>query len=164
MEAVLSLQHIFRVARAVAVDTVRGIECAIVYIVEEDDAKIVAETWRGAFGDFVPSLAIVVVDGLPRGARVEWHVIRCQKSGEEEEEKEVKSRMAFEQHEVIAAVNEFQGDHGVLCMIYGSSQHHEALKSRYQNLAIQTIPSRAVYSLSSNNLTRHISCTIILAD
>lgn len=162
MEAALSLQHIFRVARAVAVNTVRGIECTVVYIVEEGDAKIVAETWRGAFEGIVPSLAIVVVDGLPRGARVEWHVIRCQKSGEEE--REVKSRMVFEQHEVITAVNDFQGDHGVLCMIFGSSQHHEALKSRYQNLAIQTIPSRAVYSLSSDNLTRRTSCTIILAD
>src|SRR5256885_556908 len=100
MEAVLSLQYIFRVARAVGVDTVMGIECAVIYIVEEGDAETVAETWRGAFEDLVPSLAIVVVEGLPRGARVEWHVIRCRKSGEEEE-RQMKSCMAFEQHEVI---------------------------------------------------------------
>jgi hypothetical protein len=164
MEAVLSLQHIFRVARAVGIDPARGIECAVVYIVDEGDVEIVAETWNGEgiFED-VPPLAIVVVDGLPRGAKVEWHVIRCRKFGEEEE-REVKSRMAFEQHEVITAINEFQGDHGVLCMIFGSSQHHKALQSRYTNLAIQIIPSRAIYSMSNNKITQQSSCTIILAD
>ena len=161
MEAVLSLQHIFRVARAVNVDPMSGIECAVAYIVDESDVPLVAETWRSAF-EVVPSLAIVVVDGLPRGARVEWHVIRCQKSTEDE--KKARSRMAFEQHEVITAINDVTHSHGGLCMIFGSSEHYDSLRSRYKNIAMQTIPSKAIYSTSNNEIKKHESCTVILAD
>lgn len=164
MEAVLALQHIFRVARAVGVDPSSGIECAVAYVVHESDVSTVAETWRGRFEMIPPSLAVVVVEGLPRGARVEWHIIRCRKTSEDEMEAK-KAHMAFEQHEVITAINEFSSAYGVLCIIFGSSQERNALSSRYKSIAIQNIPSKAVYSISSTNeIKEHSSCTIVLAD
>ena len=160
-EAVLSLQHIFRVARAVRVDPERGIEGAVVYIVDERDVKIVAETWTSAFEE-APQLAIVVVKGLPRGARVEWHVIRCQKTTEENVPPRL--RMAFEEHEMVRAIGDLQGDHGVLCMSFGCSKFPSSVQSRYPNTAVQTIPSAAIYSVSKGTPARRNACTIILSE
>jgi hypothetical protein len=157
MEAVISLQHIFRVARAVNIDPLTGVECAVAYVVEETDLNIVAETWKRAFEE-APELAVVLVDGLPRGAKVEWHLIRCQKSSDEAGE--ARFRMLFEEHRVPSTISDIRGELGLLCMIFGS---HEINTSTYTNIAIQTIPSRAVYSVN-NGIKRHKSCTIILAE
>ena len=117
MEAVLSLQHIFRVARAVNVDPLIGIEGGVVYIVDERDALIVARTWDMAF-DGPPRLGIVVVNGLPRGARVEWHILRCQKSAEDAIPPV--TRVVFDD-EAEGVLHEFSGEQGVLCMIFGKT-------------------------------------------
>ena len=161
MESVISLQHIFRVARAVNVDPFTGIEGAVVYIVDESDTEIVFETWNAAFED-KPPLAIIVVDGLPRGARVEWHVIRCQRCSDEP--KTAKFRMAFEEHQVITAITELRDNHGVLCITFGSSKQHNSIRSKYTNLALQTIPTNAVFSVKGTKIERHPSCTIILTE
>ena len=160
MEAVISLQHIFRVARAVNVNPSTGFEGAVVYIVQEEDVQVVAETWKNSFED-APQLAIVLVDGLPRGARVEWHVIRCQKSSDEVSKPRV--RMAVEEHQVSTAINELRGEHGVLCMVFGSQEIIPRITLRYKDVAVQTIPSRAVYSVT-NGIVQHKSCTIILSE
>lgn len=161
MESVLSLQHIFRVSRAVNVDPETGIEGAVVYIVDEGDVEIVGKTWNAAF-DLAPPLAIVVVDGLPRGARVEWHVVRCQRSSEDA--KEGKFRLTFEEHEVITAITEFRDTYGVLCLTFGSSTQHLSIHSKYNDVAIQRIPSNAVFSISGTKVERHPSCTFILSE
>lgn len=160
MEAVISLQHIFRVARAVNVDPLTSLEGAVAYIVEETDVQVVAETWRNAFED-VPELAIVLVDNLPRGAKVEWHVIRCQKSSDQSTESGF--QMAFEEHRVLTAVTDLRGEHGVLCMTFGSQEIVAKIKSRYTNVAVQTIPSKAVYSMK-DGIQQHKSFTIILSE
>jgi hypothetical protein len=161
IESVLSLQHIFRVSRAVNVDPETGIEGAVVYIVDEGDVEIVGKTWTVAF-DVAPPLAIVVVDGLPRGARVEWHVIRCQRSSEDA--KRGNFRMTFEEHEVITAINEFRDVYGVLCVTFGSSKQHLSIQSKYNNVAFQRIPSNALFSISGTKVERHPSCTFILSE
>jgi hypothetical protein len=161
MESVLSLQHIFRVSRAVNVDPETGIEGAVVYIVDESDVEIVRETWNAAFDVTLP-LAIVVVDGLPRGARVEWHVIRCQRRSEDA--KQGKFRMTFEEHEVITAITEFRDTYGVLCVTFGSSKQHLSIQSKYNDVVIQRIPSKAVFSILGTKVQRHPSCTIILSE
>lgn len=160
MEAVISLQHIFRVARAVSVDPLNGLEGAIAYIVDERDVQVVGETWKNAFED-APQLTIVLVDDLPRGARVEWHVIRCQKSSDEVQNS--RFQMAFEEHQVITAIDDLRGDHGLLCMIFGSQETLPKIKSRYTNVAVETIPSKAIYSVK-NGIHQHKSCTIILSE
>lgn len=160
MEAVISLQHIFRVARAVNVDPLIGLEGAVAYIVQEEDVQVVAETWKNSFED-APQLAIVLVDGLPRGARVEWHVIRCQKSSDESSKPRL--RMEVEEHKVITAINELQSQYGVLCMVFGSQEMIPNIISRYKDVAIQTIPSRTVYSVN-NGIIQHKSCTFILSE
>jgi len=157
----LSLQHIFRVARAVRVDPERGIEGAVVYIVDERDVKIVAETWTSAFEE-APQLAIVVVKGLPRGARVEWHVIRCQKTTEENVPPRL--RMAFEEHEIMTAISDLRRAHDVLCMSFGSTKFLQSTRSRYPNMAVQVIPSTAIYSVSKGTIARRNACTIILSE
>src|SRR5271170_1199651 len=160
-EAVLSLQHIFRVAKAVRVDPESGIEGAVVYIVDEGDVNIVAETWGSAFEE-APELAVVVVKGLPRGARVEWHVIRCQKTTEEDTPP--RSRMAFEEHEMMTAISDLRGAHDVLCMSFGSTTFLQSMRSRYPNMAVQVIPSTAIYSVSKGTIARRNACTIILSE
>jgi hypothetical protein len=136
-------------------------EGVVVYIVDESDAEIVSETWNAAFEDR-PPLAIVVVDGLPRGARVEWHVIRCQKSSDEPTT--AKFRMTFEEHQVLTGINELKDNHGVLCTTFGSSKQHDSLRPKYANVALQMIPSRAVFSIKGTKIERHPSCTIILSE
>lgn len=160
MEAVISLQHIFRVARAVSVDPMSGLESTVVYIIDERDVQVVAEAWKNAFEN-APELTIVLVDDLPRGARVEWHVIRCQKSSDEARNSRI--QMAFEEHQVITAINDLRGDYGILCMIFGSREILPEIKSRYTNVAVQTIPSKAIYSVN-NGIHQHKSCTIILSE
>jgi hypothetical protein len=160
-EAVLSLQHIFRVARAVRVDPESGIEGTVVYIVDEGDVNIVAETWRNAFEE-ASDLAVVVVKGLPRGARVEWHVIRCQKITEEDTPPRL--RMAFEEHEMMTAISDLRGAHDVLCMSFGSTTFLQSTRSRYPNMAVQVIPSTAIYSVSKGTIARRNACTIILSE
>jgi hypothetical protein len=161
MESALSLQHIFRVARAVNVDPSTSIEGAVVYIVDENDTEIVSETWNAAFED-KPSLAIIVVDGLPRGARVEWHVIRCQKWSDEP--KTAKFRMAFDEHQVVTAITELRGNHGMLCITFGSSKQNNLIRSKYANLVLQSIPTNAVFSVKGTKIERHPLCTIILTE
>jgi hypothetical protein len=161
MESVLSLQHIFRVSRAVNVDPGTGIEGAVVYIVDESDVEIVGGTWNAAF-DVAPPLAVVVIGGLPRGARVEWHVIRCQRTSEDA--KQGNFRLTFEEHEVITAITEFRDTYGVLCVTFGSSKQHLSIQSKYNNVAIQRIPSKAVFSISGIKVERHPSCTFILSE
>jgi enamine deaminase RidA (YjgF/YER057c/UK114 family) len=161
-EAALSLQHIFRVARAVKLDPLTGIEVAVVFIVDERDVSIVAETWRLRFEEVVHPLAIVLVDGLPRGARVEWHVIRCHRSSDEERRET--TRIAFVDHDVITAISELRGDHEVLCSIYGSDEISQDIRKRWPNTALQTAPSRAVYSLQKANIIRHKFCAIITSE
>jgi hypothetical protein len=51
-------------------------EGVIAYIVDRNDVDVVADVWN-RFCKNSKELAIAVVDELPRGARVEWHVIRC---------------------------------------------------------------------------------------
>lgn len=160
-EAVLSLQHIFRVARAVRVDPSRRIEGAVAYIVDERDVNVVAETWRSAFEE-PTDLAVVLVKGLPRGARVEWHVIRCQKTTEEDVPPQL--HMAFDEHEMVSAITDLRGDHGILCMSFGASKSLPSMRSRYPNMAVQTIPSRGVYSVSNDAITRREACTIVLSE
>lgn len=160
MEAVISLQHIFRVARAVKVDPQTGIEGAVVYIVEEGDVQIVAETWRNSF-ESAPELAVVLVEGLPRDARVEWHVIRCQKSSDDISNS--KFRMAFDEHKLFTIMSDLCSESGMLCISYGSQDMTSKLRSWHPNIAFQTIPSKAVYSVN-NEIERHRSCTIILSE
>jgi enamine deaminase RidA (YjgF/YER057c/UK114 family) len=160
MEAAISLQHIFRVARAVNVDPLIGLEGVVAYLVREEDVQIVAETWKNSFED-APQLAIVLVDGLPRGARVEWHVIRCQKSSDEVSRPKV--QMAVEECQVVIAINALRGGHGVLCIVFGSQEMIPRITSRYQDVAVQTIPSRAVYSVDEG-IVQHKSCTFILSE
>ena len=160
MEAVISLQHIFRVAKAVNVDPLTGLECAVVYIVHEEDVQVVAETWKNSFED-APQLAIVLVHDLPRGARVEWHVIRCQKSSDEVSKPRL--RMAVEEHQVSTAINELRSEYGVLCIVFGSPEMIPRITSKYKDVAVQTIRSRAVYSVN-NGIVQHKSCTIILSE
>ena len=157
MEAVISLQHIFRVARAVNVDPLTGLQGAVAYIIDEKDALVVAEVWRNAFEE-IPELVIVVVEELPRGARVEWHIIRCQKTSDDGGKSTL--RIAYEDGEVT---NDLRGEFGVLCMVFGSQDSIQRIKSRYTNIAIQAISSRAVYSVK-NGLQQHSSCTIIFSE
>ena len=161
-EAVLSLQHIFQVSKAVHVDPARGIEGAVVYIVNEMDCANVAMTWQIAFAD-APPLAVVLVKGLPRRARVEWHVIRCQQTTEDNVPPR-KLRMVFEEHEIATAITDLRGDHGVLCMSFGSSKAVTSMRSRDPNMAIQIIPSSAVYSVSKDGIARHDACTVVLSE
>ena len=160
MEAAISLQHIFRVARAVNVDPLVGLEGAVAYIVQEQDVQVVAETWKNSFED-APQLASVLVDGLPRGARVEWHIIRCRKSSDEVSKPRL--RMEVEDHQVFTTIDELRGEYGVLCMVFGSQEMMLRITSRYKDVAFQTIPSRAVYSVN-NGIVQHKSCTIILSE
>jgi hypothetical protein len=156
MEAVISLQHIFRVARAVNVDPSTGLEGAVAYIVDANDVEIIAKTWNKTF-DKPPPLVAVVVDGLPRGARVEWHIIRCQKSSEDG--KSSRFLMTFDE----SARTDILGEHG-LCMIFGSQNWAHSIKSRNRDMALQTIPSKAVYRVSATGIDRHSSCTIIFSE
>lgn len=161
MEAVLSLQHIFRVAKAVNVDPTTGFEGAVVYIVNENDVHIVAQTWERAFDD-APGLAVVVVNELPRGARVEWHVLRCQKLSDETSES--KFQMTFSDHQLRAAISDIRRDHGTLCMIFGSQASAPLIKSKYKDVAVQMIPSNTVFSVSNGVIERQSSCTFILSE
>lgn len=154
LQSVLSLQHIFRAARAVKVDPLRGIRGAVAYMTKEWTVGLVAETWRRAF-DEVPPLAIVVVSGLPRGARVEWHVIRCQKTSDEETTGGF--RMIFNDDRISTAVADVRGKDGVLCMRFGSSLPDTLRKA---NMAVQEIPCRGVYA-AGERISKHASCTII---
>jgi len=159
MEAVLSLQHIFRVARAVNVDPLTGFEAVVAFIVDEGDVQVVAETWKLRFEGKGPILAIVVVKGLPRDARVEWQIVRCQKSSSEEPSP--KTQVAFVDDKVITAINELR-DHSSLCTIYVSGEALQSLKSQNPHISFQFIPSRAVYSVI-DKVQRHRSCKIIIS-
>jgi hypothetical protein len=159
LEAVLSLQHIFRVARAVNVDPLIGFEAVVAFIVDERDVQVVAETWKLRFYGKGPVLAIIVVKGLPRDARVEWHIVRCQKSTEDE--RSSKTQVAFSNDEAITAIDELR-DRSGLCTIYGSGEAFQSLKARYPNISFQLIPSTAVYSVI-DKVERHRSCTIIIS-
>jgi hypothetical protein len=159
MEAVLSLRHIFRVAKAVNVDPLTSIEGAVVYITEGKDAGIVAETWRLAFQD-PPKLGIVVVNGLPRGAQVEWHVLRCQKM-EEEEGRRAVTRISFDD-EVDGVLNEFTGQLGALCIVFGNLRPVEGIQARLRKLITQQIPSNAIYSLDGGSFRKRNSCIALI--
>jgi enamine deaminase RidA (YjgF/YER057c/UK114 family) len=157
LESVLSLQHIFRVARAVNVDPLQGIEGAVAYITEQGNVNVVMETWRRSFEGRPPPLAIVLVNGLPRGAALEWHVIRCRKTSDEEATGEV--RMVFDCDDAVSgAFAELRGEHGVLYVRFGSLLPD---KLRSDSVAVQEIPSNAVYSVGEQ-ISRHTSCTIII--
>ena len=156
LELALSLQHIFRVARAVNVDPLRGIEGAVAYITEERNVNIVAEMWTRAFDELRPPLGIVLVSGLPRGATVEWHVIRCWKKTSDEDPTGG-FRMVFDDDDGISvAAAELRGEHGVLCMRFGCPLPH---KLNILGIAAQEIPSRAIYSVGKQ-ISRHTSCTV----
>jgi len=157
LEIALSLQHIFRVARAVNVDPLRGIEGAVAYITEEQNVNLVAETWIRAFDEVPPPLGIVLVSALPRGARVEWHVIRCWKKTSDEDSTGG-FRMVFDDDDRISvAVAELRGKHGVLCMRFGSRLSD---KLNILEMAVQEIPSTAIYQ-AGKQISRHTACTVI---
>lgn len=160
-EAALSLQHIFRVARAVKVDPQHEIEGAVAYIVAGEDVSVIAETWKHAF-EHAPPLAIVLVNGLPRGARVEWHVLRCQKSSQEVARSALK--VVFEDDQLLRAITERKGDYGVLATIFGSSSSISSIKSQFRDLAVQAIPARAVYSASQGRADHKNFCAFIMSD
>ena len=143
------------------VDPATGIEGAVVYIVDEGDVTVVTEMWRNAF-EKAPPFAAVLVNGLPRGARVEWHIIRCQKPTEEDAPPRL--RMAFAEHEIVTAINEVRRDNGVLCISLGSDKFATQIQSRYPNVAVQTVPSTAIYSDSKSKVARHDTCVIILSE
>ena len=158
LEIALSLQHIFRVARAVNVDPLRGIEAAVAYITEERSVNLVAETWIRAFDEVPPPLGIVLVSALPRGARVEWHVIRCRKKTSDEHAA-CGFRMVFDDDDdgISVAVAELRGEHGVLCMRFGSPLSD---KLNTLEMAVQEIPSKAIYS-AGKQISTHTACTVI---
>jgi len=158
METVLSLQHIFRVARAVNVDPLAGIEGAVVYIVDERDALIVAKTWDMAFED-PPRLGIVVVNGLPRGARVEWHVLRCQKSAEDAINPV--TRVLFDD-ETDGVLHEFSGEQGVLCVTFGKTNQAQKIQKRLSRTVIQAIPSKIVFSTHKGTIQRRSTCIALM--
>jgi hypothetical protein len=112
------------------------------------------------FRDEAPTLAVVVVNGLPRGARVEWQIVQCQKSSDEEQLGKI--RVAFQDHQVITAVNDLRGDDNVLCLVYGAGDF-KRVRSRFPGTVFQCIPSRAVYAVTHDRLERHSSCTIIIS-
>jgi hypothetical protein len=152
MEAVLSLQHIFRVAWAVNVDPLTGFETVVAFIVDEGDVEVVAETWKLKFERRRPVLAI--------DAMAERQVVRqCQKSFSGEPS--LKTHLGFVDDKVITAINKLR-DHSGLCTIYGSGEALQSLKSRYLGISFQIIPSRAVYSII-DKVERHRSCTIIIS-
>ena len=155
----LSFQHIFRVARAVNVDPLTAIEAAVVYITDEKDAGIVAKTWEMAFED-PPKLGIILVNNLPRGASVEWHILRCRKSGYEEEMRPL-TRISFDD-EVNEVLHEFSDEMGALCMIFGNLKTSTRLQELLPKVLIQKIPSRAVYSLNNGSLQKRNSCIALL--
>ena len=159
-QAVLSLQHIFRVARAVNVDPRTGIEGAVAYITDEGDVNVVAETWRRGFlSGKMPPLAIVLVTELPRGAKVEWHVLRCQRTFDGPHEG--KFRMVFDDEvAVIKAGYELRDDtNDVLCMRFGTGD----LNWTSSTMAFHELPSGAVYAVEEDKISRHKSCVVIQA-
>jgi len=160
MEALISLQHIFRIAKAVNVDPSTAFEKGVVYIVDQKDRQIVADTWTNAFKD-APDLLIVLVEGLPRGAKVEWHIIRSQKTSVDL--KNSKMRTALNECEVFTAIHELEGEYGVLCITFGSRKWPDPNKLQHLNVAVQRIPSKAVYLLSNKTIEGHNSCSILLS-
>ena len=160
MESVLSLQHIFRVAKAVNVDPLIGLEGGVAYLVNEEHVKVVAETWTLAFDD-PPPLTIALVDGLPRGALVEWHIIRCRKRSDVP--KTTKFSMAWTNSEISLAIHNFRGEYGVLCIVFGRLQFVREMKSRYKHVAIQSIPCKGIYSTGIDGIKSRDLCTIVLA-
>jgi hypothetical protein len=155
-EAVLALQHIFRVARAMGINPSTGFEGGIAYIVDEKDVQIVAETWKAAFEE-PPELLLAVVKGLPRGAKVEWHIIRCQKPDDDDDSTRTKFRMVYSETMARATFSDFGP--GLLCFVLG-----EYIALQRSGAAIQWIPSQAIYSVSRQEIQQHRSCIIILAD
>jgi hypothetical protein len=159
MQAVLSLQHIFRVARAVKVDPLTGIEGAAAYITDEADVNVVAETWRRAFASRpLPPLAIVLVTGLPRGAKVEWHIIRCQRS---DAPAKGKFRIIFDdERAVMVAGWDLRDDESdVLCLRFGTAD----MNWTSSTLAFHEVPTGAVYAVGKHKISRHKTCVVVQA-
>jgi hypothetical protein len=160
MQAVLSLQHIFRVARAVNVDPLAGIEGAVAYITTEGDVNIVAETWRRAFSSGrLPPLAIVLVTGLPRGAKVEWHIIRCQRTSEEPEEGKFKMIFDDELAVMVAGYELRDEENDVLCLRFGTTEMNWSSST----LAFHEVPTGAVYAVTKHAISRHKTCVVAYA-
>jgi hypothetical protein len=160
LEAAASLQHIFHVGIAVGAHPIR-FEGAVAYIINEEDVEIVAETWKLAFKN-PPPLAIVLVNGLPRGAVVEWHVIRGQKWSDEPKGPIVQfGRTNMEVTTIMDKLQKTTG-YGVLCIVFGRADVVSQMKSRYGNVAIQSIPCKRVYSCLGSRITSHDSYTILV--
>ena len=160
MEAALSLQHIFRVARAVNVDPQTQIEAAVAYVTAEEDVSIVSETWKLSF-EQTPPLAVVIVDGLPRTALVEWHILWCQTMSEGVKSRRL--RIVVDEDRLVTTVRECQGPYGVLAHVFGSSASISSVKSRYPKMAVQTVPARMVYSASKDRIERYNFCAFVMS-
>lgn len=161
MEAVLSLQHILRVAKAVNVDLRTLTTTVVAYIADEMDRDIVAHTWhRRMTVQELDRLAIVVVKGLPRGARVEWHVLRCMKHSDEGLNP---THGLYFDDEVDSLYG--SGLEAGLCMTFGDKSVVKKIKSRHPEMVVQRIPSKAVYCVGVSgkySITKHKSCIALL--
>jgi hypothetical protein len=156
-QATLSLQHIFRVAGATSIPR-QGIKFAVAFVLDERDVGIVRRVWDSTMvGRMVGArLAVVVVQGLPRGARCEWYIPLCRT--------ERNGGPVFAFDEGVDSVLPDLMDKDALCIVLGQTNELAKLKSRLPRTIFQVIPSKTVLSttLGITIPKRHASSYIFL--